>query len=212
MSLRVEDILNLSVIALENVMKENMSLDYYERRMRRQFSEKFNTSLIDTHKIPFVDILTHLFESKYENLKNSSMDEDEDTLWEEIQLIVDPEYKKSEEEDNENFARQIEARERQKYEDKINLAKATEQAKNMAKDQMDIKNINNSNNHVKNTHHVKNTQSVNTLNNHVKNTQLRQSLTEEPQTPKGNVRVFKDEAPPEADSNGLDSLDDIVKI
>lgn len=203
--MKIEDIVDLSAIALANVMTENMDMGYYERRMRRQFCERFHTSLLDVEKMSFVSVLTHLFEAKFEGMKGSFNEEEEEMLWDQVQTVVDPSFKRSIEDDNVAFTRAIAERELKKKKDQENLKMAEEQAKALG------------------ANHVKNTGSVQTLDNHVKNTRLEsnenhvkntglQPLSKESSKPMGNAKVFVEDTPIEADGNGLDSLDDIVKI
>ena len=113
--------------ALANVMSDQTSMEYYERRLRRNFSETFHTSFLDTYKIPFDEILLNVFEHRFEQMKVSPIEEQEDQLWHEVNVAVNPNYDVDKEKENEDFARKIAERERLKKNDPANLEAATAQ-------------------------------------------------------------------------------------
>ena len=166
--------------ALSAVMAEQMDMVYYERRMRRHFSEKFHTPLPTVLEMPFDDVLTHLFESRFEQLKNSSHEEDEEMLWREVNMAVNPNYDHDVEKQNQEFVERIADRERQKHNDAANLDAATAQIRAMNKK-------------------LNSKYQAPSIDTKAAKSLKQQSFQEEPSSklPKGNDRRFEDDTPEE---------------
>lgn len=95
----------LQEIALGNVFDEEMPYDYYQRKMCRTYSKMFFTSLPEVEKMPFHDVLTHIYENRFEEIKEA--EDGETDIKEMVARTLDPEYDKHKEEELLDFMKKV---------------------------------------------------------------------------------------------------------
>lgn len=84
----------------------NPTDEYLQRKICRWYSKEFNTPLKDVYSIPFDEILTHYYESKFENIPYNDL----------IDILIEdflPELSIEKDEENEKWIKELEQEQEQ---------------------------------------------------------------------------------------------------
>jgi hypothetical protein len=80
---------------------------YLHRKICRWYSEKFSTKLIDVMNLPWEHVISNYYESMYESMSKKDLEEA-------ARIAFTPDLVAAEEQENEDFAREIERKIKEK--------------------------------------------------------------------------------------------------